>query len=725
MDHAMNPIRQRDLSRSARSAIEGALAMAVALLVVACPRASWAAESAPQTSPYATVTLVADADRVAPGRSFRIGLRQKLAPHWHSYWKNPGDAGAAPTLTLALPEGAAASGIVWPGPDAIRVGPVRNFGYENEIVLPVDVTVPTTAAPGGTFSVSAEASWLVCEKKCVPESGSFRLDLPVAATAAPAGGDVAAAFAATDARMPAASPWTARIAEEGEALVLTASGEGLDPDRIRSAFFYPAEAGVIDHAAAQRLDIAPGRLRLAMEKGFDFDPRASVAGVLAIADGDGRTRWFEIAPSGAAVAPTGAGAAAPAPAPAASLPLWQAALFAFLGGLILNLMPCVFPVLAIKAASLARLSGGALREARLAGAYYTLGVLVAFVSLAGALLALRAAGGAVGWGFQFQSPYFVAAMSWLLLAIALNLSGVYEIGLGVVGAGQSLAEKPGHAGSFFTGVLAVTVATPCTAPFMGAAIGAALTLPVAACLAIFVALGLGLAAPFALLAVLPRLARLLPRPGVWMLRLRQAMAFPMYASAAWLVWVLGRQAGDMGVAIGLSGGLLVGLAAWTYGIAQHGARGAAFSRGFAAAFALGLLALAPQLGDARAPGAAASIAAAGAEPFTGARLAALRREGKPVFVNLTAAWCITCLVNERVALSTAAVRQAFAARGVAYLKGDWTSRDPEITAFLRSFDRDGVPFYAYYPAGAQEPVVLPAVLTEAAVVSEIRGSAVN
>ncbi|BGE84540.1 thioredoxin family protein [Methylosinus sp. 3S-1] len=698
--------------------MRGALAiiLGAVLLAAALPRASHAAESLAQASPYATVTLVADVDSVAPGRSFRIGLRQKLAPHWHSYWKNPGDAGVAPTLTLTLPEGAVASAIAWPGPDAIAVGPVRNFGYENEVVLPVTVTVPRTAAPGDTFSIRANAEWLVCEKKCVPESGAFRLDLPVAPTAAPVGGDVAAAFAATDARTPTPSPWIIEIAEEGADLVLAASGDGLSADRIKSAFFYPVEGGVIDHAAPQRLEIAEGRLRLAIEKAPDFDARASRAGVLAIVDGEGRTRWLETEPAPVAAAST--------PAPSDSLPLWQAALFAFLGGMILNLMPCVFPVLAIKAASLARLSGGDLREARLSGAFYTFGVLVAFVSLAGVLLAMRAAGGAVGWGFQFQSPTFVAAMSWLLLAIALNLSGVYEIGLGVVGAGQGLAEKPGHVGSFFTGVLAVTVATPCTAPFMGAAIGVALTLPAPLCLALFAAMGLGLAAPFALLAVAPRLARLLPRPGVWMLRLRQAMAFPMYASAAWLVWVLGRQAGDAGVAIGLAGGLLVGFGAWTYGIAQQGAGRGLFSRGLAAAAAVGLVALLPQLGGAQAPHAEAATAA-GAEPFTNARLAALRREGRPVFVNLTAAWCITCLVNERMALSTAAVKEAFATRGVAYLKGDWTSHDPEITAFLRSFERDGVPFYAYYPAGAREPVVLPAVLTEAAVVSEVEGSVLN
>jgi thiol:disulfide interchange protein DsbD len=377
----------------------------------------------------------------------------------------------------------------------------------------------------------------------------------------------------------------------------------------------------------------------------------------------------------------------------------------------------------MKATAIAKLSGGALREVRLASAFYTLGVLVAFMVLAGGLLGVRAGGAAAGWGFQFQSPLFVAGMSWLLLAIGLNLSGVFEIGLGVTGTGQELAHKSGHAGSFFTGLLAVVVATPCTAPFMGAAIGTALTAPIYICLLIFLAMGLGLAAPYALLGIFPSLARALPRPGPWMVRLRQAMAFPMYASAAWLVWVLAQQAGDFGVLIALSGALLVALAAWVYGIAQHGTGRGLVPRGLAVAAVIATFGLLLQLDGARTPGVAArtqaTAASADYEPFTSARLAALRKEGKPVFVNMTAAWCITCLVNERMTLSTERVQQAFRAAGITYLKGDWTNRDAEIGAYLRSFNRDGLPFYAFYPAGGRDPVVLPPVLTETIVTGEI------
>ena len=682
--------------------------------------AAIALESAATTSPRVTATLISDAATVAPGQTFRVGLRQKLAPKWHTYWKNSGDAGAPPEIRLSLPAGATASGIIWPGPDRIAAaGPVMSYGYETEIVFPINVTVPRDATPGQNMAITADAEWIVCERECIPEQGSFQLDIPIAETTAPASDDVKAAFAIADARKPMTGPWSSRLVSEGDALALTVVGADLTQAAVKAAYFYPASWGVTDHAAPQQLSLTDGTLTLALAKGQTFNPAAKADGLLAVTDGGGVTRWFEITPT-IGGAPAGA---APTASLIENLPLWQTALFAFLGGLILNLMPCVFPVLAIKATAIAKLSGGELREVRLASAFYTLGVLVAFTALAAALLAMRAGGTAVGWGFQFQSPLFVAGMSWLLLAIGLNLSGVFEIGLGVGGTGQSLAQKSGHAGSFFTGLLAVVVATPCTAPFMGAAIGTALTAPVYICLLIFLAMGLGLAAPYALLGIFPSLARALPRPGLWMVRLRQAMAFPMYASAAWLVWVLSQQAGDFGVLIALSGALLVALAAWMYGIAQHDTGRGLLSRGFAAAAIVGTLGLLMQLDGATTPGAAArteaSPGSANYEPFSNARLAALRKEGKPVFVNMTAAWCITCLVNERTTLSTDTIQQAFRERGITYLKGDWTNRDPEIGAYLRSFNRDGLPFYAYYPAGGRDPVVLPPVLTEAIVVGEL------
>lgn len=698
-----------------------ALAVAAAQAFIAAP--AGAQESAAVTSPRASVTLIADAAGVVPGQELRIGLRQKLAPGWHTYWKNPGDAGTPPEIALTLPEGARAGAIVWPGPDRFAVGPATSFGYAREVVFPIAVTVPAALKPGETFTVTAEASWLVCEKECIPEEGRFTLALPVAAQAAPPAPDIASAFAATDARRPATLDWRARLGAEGGNVVLAIEGDGIAPDRIARAFFYPQDWGVITHAAPQALEVAPGRLTLIAEKGQTFDPAAANGGLIAVTDPSGATRWIEIAPS---PAPTPAGAAAasadPAGAAAERLPLGRAILFAFLGGLILNLMPCVFPVLALKATALARLSGREAREVRLSGLFYTLGVLAAFLALAVALLAVRAGGAAVGWGFQFQSPVFVALMAWLMLAIGLNLSGVFEIGTSVTGAGHHLAHAPSHKGSVFTGLLAVVVATPCTAPFMGAALGAALAASWPVALAVFLALGLGLAAPYALIAFVPRLARLLPRPGPWMVRLKQALAFPMYASAAWLAWVLARQAGELGVMVVLAGALLVALAAWIYGIAQHGRGRGLVPRVLALAAVAGTIALLPQLRAVAAPSPAAETAS-GSEPFSAARLAALRREGRPVFVNMTAAWCITCLVNERTALSTAAAKAVFKDKGVAYLKGDWTNQDPEITAFLRAFGRDGLPFYALYPAGGGDPVVLSTVLTETYLVAALTRAA--
>jgi len=332
------------------------------------------------------------------------------------------------------------------------------------------------------------------------------------------------------------------------------------------------------------------------------------------------------------------------------------------------------------------------------------------------LIGLREAGGAAGWGFQFQSPVFVAVMAWVLLAVGLNLSGVFHVGGRLAGAGQGLASRPGHAGSFFTGLLAVLVATPCTAPFMGAAIAAALAAPAALSLLVFAAMGLGLAAPYAILALVPGLARLLPRPGAWMDVLKGVLAFPMYGAAAWLVWVISLQAGSAGLLATMAGMVLLGFAAWALGLAQtSGWRIGYGAAGLALMAVFGLL---PSV--AAAPPASLVITTDGIVPFSAARLAALRAEGRPVFVNMTAAWCVSCLVNERVALSPSAVRQAFIDHRVTYLKGDWTRGDPAITAFLREHARDGVPLYVLYPAGSGAPSVLPQILTESEMLSQLQ-----
>ncbi|NNG25804.1 cytochrome C biogenesis protein [Massilia sp. ML15P13] len=684
-----------------------------AVLLVATLLPALAAESNLQQSPRTTVSLVSDHAAVSPGQTLRIGLRQRLAPHWHTYWKNPGDAGSPPNIAFTLPQGATVGAIDWPGPDRFIIGPVASYGYENEIVFPMRLTVPQDARPGSQLVIESSGDWVVCEKECIPEEGKFRLSLPVEASPRPAAAEIRAAFSIADARRPQAAPWKASLAAGGSGLQLLVKGEGITSQSVRSALFFPERWGLIDHVAPQSLEVGQGELSMKLQKAQGYAP-GPAKGLLAITDGGGRKRWFalELAPATAS-----AGELAAADAKPASLPLWQMAVFAFIGGLILNLMPCVFPVLAIKATAFAGMSGSDRREVRLSAVFYTLGVLAAFMALAIGLLAVRAGGGAVGWGFQFQSPLFVASMCWLMLAIGLNLSGVFEVGSSLAGTGQQLAERKGHAGSFFTGLLAVVVATPCTAPFMGAAIGSALVAPAYVSLVVFAMMGLGLALPFLLLGLFPAVARRLPRPGMWMVTLRQAMAFPMYATAAWLLWVLAQQAGEAGLRTALAGAVLVGLVGWLVGLGQQGVKKPWWPRGFAVLGMAGLFGLMAVLHTTE-PVAPSSQQATNAEPYSAERLASLRAAGKPVFVNMTAAWCITCLVNERTTLSTAAVQQAMQAQEVVYMKGDWTNRDPAITAFLQSFQRDGLPFYAFYPPG-KEAVVLPPVLTQAIVTEAI------
>jgi len=692
------------------------LRLLTALGLLIAPALAEALETAPVTSPRATVTVVSGVEAVAPGEPFRIALRQRLAPGWHTYWSNPGDAGTPPELTLALPEGAAATPMAFPTPQRIPYGPLVNFGYEGEVLFPVTVTPPATLRPGERFAVEAEAFWLVCERICIPEEGVFRLDLPVEARPRPAPA-TAALLREAEAALPRPSPFAVTVGFEGGRGAIALRGEGLAPGAVREAFFFPAEWGVLDHAAPQPLSVRAGELVLVLARGQAPLPD-TVGGLVAITDAAGVRSAYAVSAT-----PGPAPAAAYLPASGPVLPavgLGAAILLALAGGLLLNLMPCVFPILAMKAMGIARLSGAARGEVRAHAAAYTAGVVLSFLALGGVLVALKAAGVAAGWGFQFTSPGFVAAFAWLMLAVGLNLSGVYAVG-GPVGIGQGMAARGGRTGAFFTGALAVLVATPCTAPFMATAIGAAAAMPPAATLAVFGALGLGMAAPYALLGAAPGLARALPRPGAWMERLRQGLAFPMYGASVWLVWVLAQQSGADAVLWVLSGGVVLGFGLWALGEAQRAGSARRLGQGVALAAVIALAAILPRL--AAAPPAETSLASVtalrDAEPWSPARVAALRAEGRPVFVNMTAAWCISCKVNERIALDTEAVRRAFAERNVAVLVGDWTRGDAAITALLREHQRDGVPLYLFYPGNGGAPVVLPQILTEGIVLEAI------
>ncbi len=498
---------------------------------------------------------------------------------------------------------------------------------------------------------------------------------------------------------------------------LNRAGPELTPATVTDAWFIPDEPGRIQDDAAQPLSVRNGGFTLALKRAANAPANQPLSGLLSVRDRAGEQADVTIS----AVMPRHRARSCHSAAAAR-------AGVRFLGGLILNLMPCVFPILAMKAVSLSRgASHDAAHRRHMHALSYAAGVLVMFVGLAAALLLARAAGAAVGWGFQFASPMFVAAMTWLLLAVGLNLSGVFQIsGAGLAGSGSRLAHRHDLLGSFFTGLLAVLVATPCTAPFMGVAIAAGLAAPALVTVLVFSMLGIGLAAPYVLLASLPAAARLLPRPGHWMDVLKQALAFPMYGGAAWLLWVVSQEAGSTGVLITSAGAVLIGFAAWAFGASQASAYRSTRSwvRHFGQAGALlAMLAAGATLpAISSATPQSGSQLTTGAEPFSPERLAALRAQGRPVFIDMTAAWCVTCLVNERVAISTDAVRQAFAADDVVYMKGDWTRQDPAITAFLQQNGRDGVPLYVFYPGGGGNPVVLPQILTESAVLGLLRTS---
>ncbi|MCJ2083961.1 protein-disulfide reductase DsbD family protein [Methylobacterium sp. J-090] len=680
-----------------------------------------------------TASLVAEPAAIRPGEPFTIGIRMVMRPDWHVYWRNPGDSGLPPEVTWALPAGFTAGPLDWPAPQRIPVAHLMNFGYEGETVLLAQVTPPETLAPGRPVSLKAHLSYLVCERECVPGTADLRLTLPVAqaGTSTGANPQTRALFGQARAALPVPSPWPARTTTTKDRLTLTVEAPNLTPEAVKAVAFFPYAETVIENAAPQDVRIDAAGLHLGLVRGNADEPApTTLPGVLtfeeATPDGPVRRAYAlgeapATAPAADALAANSLAANSLAVAPALpteedGLTLWSAIGLAFLGGLVLNLMPCVFPVLSIKVLSLVRHSGETPARVRLHGLAYTAGVLAAFLGLAGLLIALKGAGAGIGWGFQLQSPVVVAALAYLLFAMGLSLSGVVHLGGGIAGLGDGLTRRAGLQGSFFTGVLATVVATPCTAPFMGSAVGFALTQAPAVGLAVFASLGLGLALPFLVLTAWPAALRALPRPGAWMDTLKGALAFPIYATTAWLVWVLAQQVGPSGLLAALFGLVLVGFAAWAWE-RGHGARPAWtwIARGTAVATLAGLALLTLSLSHDRA----ATLARAdGTEAFTQARLETLLSEGRPVFVNMTAAWCISCQVNERTTLGSQAVRDAFSARGVTTLKGDWTNQNPEITTFLARHGRSGVPLYLLY-VGKDTPVVLPQILTAGTVLDAL------
>lgn len=643
--------------------------------------------------------LIAEQSQVRPGDTLTIALAQEIAPHWHTYWKNPGDSGQGPFLDWQLPEGASASEFHWPAPDRIAVEHLMNYGYSDRTAQLTDIQVPANWPLGTPFPVNADAEILVCEKICIPVSGKLSLSVPTGAESI-ADASQADYFRDIRAQIPVASPWQARIDNGPNVFALAVAAERAELEGARELYFFPDEWGVVEHAAAQKAKTGDDGLTLSLPRG-QVAPGSALSGVLVatVDAAEGPVRYayrIENAPVGAPVA----GSADAGPGLALLL------LMALAGGALLNLMPCVFPVLAIKAFGLASHAGAGSRVRVMGGVAYSAGVVVSFLALAAALLAARSAGEAVGWGFQLQSPIVVGLLAYVAAAVGLNLSGVFEIPSRWSGAGGKWASGSGSAGSFATGVLAAVVAAPCTAPFMAVAAGGALLLPAAQALLVFGVMGLGLALPYLALTLSPGLARRMPKPGAWMETFKQALAFPMYATAAWLLWVLDQQAGADVTFIALLGLILLAAALWVLPKATGGRLRTAAS----AAMTAGAIALLAVATNSAATHPAEAAVATEAEPFTSSRLEQLRAENRAVFVNMTAAWCITCKVNERVALSGEDFASTLKTNGIVYLQGDWTNKNAEITRFLERFGRAGVPLYVLFPKGGGEPVVLPQVL---------------
>lgn len=675
------------------------------------------------------VELIAETSTIVPGETAWLGLRLDPAEHWHTYWKMGGDSGEPTSLNeWEAPEGTQIGQIQWPAPYWLPFydTDLVNFGYESEIVLPVAVTIPADYQ-GDTVELSTLAYWNVCDQICIPGEQRLTISLPVS-DAAEYNAANAELFAQARSQLPEQNhSIQSLIAVAGERVSLGFESDELNFSDYVDAWFFPEQRRVLKPGPLRDVSLQGNLLQITHQQPRRMLENPEVFGTLVLEAADGSREAFDFTNPAAdansttimpmaAVDSNGGGAAGDAGA-GGSVLLFMG--FAMLGGMILNLMPCVFPVLSIKALSIAKNVGESREKQRMDGIVYTAGVIVAFVVLASALIALRAGGEAIGWAFQFQQPWFLAFIVYLFFLMGLSLSGVFEIGTSMMGAGSGLTARGGYQGSFFTGVLATTVATPCTAPFMGPAIGFALTQSWFVAMLVFVALGFGMALPILLLSFAPALNRFLPKPGAWMETFKQFMAFPLYASALFFLWVLGNQVGVMGMSMVLGVCVLMAFAAWLFqGRLTRGTTYRSFSAvTVAAVFALAIyLTQTPFMQTQARPSVASNGDAENStsefEPFSSARVGELRAAGRPVFVNMTADWCITCLANEQTTLSTERVKEAMAANDITYMKGDWTNEDPEISAVLEQFNRPSVPLYVLYPGDLNaEPVILPQILT--------------
>ena len=730
------------MSQSTRPPVSHSFLPLLALLAglgLAGLPAALPAQVGDDTSPHSEARLIPEVTSIQPGTPFTVAVFFEMDPGWHNYWRNPGDTGLPTTIDWTLPPGFEAGEIQWPTPSRIAYFPLVDYGYSGEVALLVAITPPQELAPQGTVTLEALVEWLVCKEICLPAYAELRAEVPVSPETPRADPRYAGLFHDTRASLPVpVEGWQAEAeaTSGGYRLSVWPDDAGsLLPD---SVYFFPSDEGVLDHAAPQGATIDDDRLTLNLrgsayarspssvlrgvllrEDGGSWDDTRSVpgltvevpvAGVPAAAEGPGAPgEGDDTAALAGGIIPTGS---------EAGVTMALALLFAFLGGILLNLMPCVFPVLSIKLLGAVSQGGENRATIRNQGLVFGLGVILSFLALAGILIALRAGGAQLGWGFQLQSPVFVALMAGLFFVIGLNLMGLFEVGLSLTRIGGQVGSPSGFWESLSSGVLATIIATPCTAPLMGAALGFALTRSVGETLLIFGFLGSGMALPFVVLSVAPGLLERLPRPGPWMETLKQVLAFPMFATVIWLVWVFGQQTGVGGMSYLLSALLLVFAAGWMVG-RWH--RTDLRSGVVARVVSLAVLAMAA-LFVARGTASEPPLMAVheGWQPFSQEAVESTLAQGRPVFVDFTASWCLTCQVNKRLVLSRERILDAFRARNVALFMADWTRQDPHITEALATLGRSGVPVYALYAGnpGAM-PRILPEVLTEQIVLNAL------
>lgn len=673
------------------------------------------AQAAPVRTENVEAELHSSHTGFAPGERISVALRLKMREGWHTYWRNAGDSGEATEIAWNLPDGFKAGPILWPIPHVQPVGPITNYGYEGEILLPMELETPAQLAEGEVV-LRARVRWLVCSDVCIPEEA--QLQLPLRVGKGVIDGPWAARISQALSDLPQMVPMAGVLRRNGDGSVqLSGEVPQWAKSKTRGLYFFPFERDQIEHAAAQPGRIKAGTFALTLQpQPNGLLGKQALSGVLSaeiLTPKGWKTQAVEISaqpgapapqPSAIRAAPQNGGIGG------ANLGWGGAVVFAFLGGLILNIMPCVFPVLSIKALSFASVPA---QQARRHGLMFLLGVMTTFLALAGLLIGLQAAGAAIGWGFQLQQPLVVAGLALVFFVLGLNLLGMFEMGASLQGLGSGLAAHSGDLGAFATGALAVIAASPCTAPFMGGALGFAATQAPAISLSVFAALGLGFALPFTLLSFAPAARTLLPRPGPWMARFKEALAFPMLATAIYLAWVLTQQRGADGALALLSAMLAIGFGIWAFGASRQ-----LWLRGAAGALCLTVLgaALFGLMPKGAAPAPDAQLASSqdreiAAKAWSAPAVEAARAQGRLVLVNFTAAWCVTCKVNEALVFSRPEIRNAFAAHKIAYFVGDWTSQDKQIAAELARHGRQGVPLYLLYRPGQEAPEILPQQLS--------------